>query len=45
MFFFLGTLIQKATYCIMRYVRNKEDGWNPFVAGALMGLVCMKLLP
>ena len=44
LFFFLFTLCLKGSYCLLRKLRNKEDGWNPFVAGSVAALLSMKFL-
>lgn len=44
LFFFLFTLCLKGSYCLLRKIRDKEDKWNPFIAGATAALLSMKFL-
>lgn len=44
MFIFVNTLALKGSYCILRYLRGKEDKLNPLAAGAICALLSMPFL-
>jgi hypothetical protein len=33
----LQTLLLKGIQCLLRIIRNKEDGWNALISGAISG--------
>lgn len=44
LFIFVNTLALKGSYCLLRYLRKKEDKFNPLAAGAICGLLSMPFL-